>query len=286
MKAFHHLLTGLILAGLTGAAYAQASNSDLIVGFNAQGGTGASTNVMVDIGSVGDYYNAYSSGTGGTYTVGNLNTSLTNTYGSGWNTRSDLWFGVAGATTGLSSSGPNGQRTDTIWVSSAGNGSTNAPAWKQKFASFYITPNANISAIYNAFTTLTSGATSLSDINSQGSQFGTQLQGISISTSAGQAWSAAPGGGASLASPSAFALVTFANTGVQFETLANGAMVLDLYQSQPGTGNGTDLGYFALAGNGDLSFTAIPEPSAYAAILGVAALGFVTVRRRQKACVA
>jgi len=44
-----------------------------------------------------------------------------------------------------------------------------------------------------------------------------------------------------------------------------------------------DLGTFTLSGTGDLSFTAaaIPEPSTYAMILGVAALGFVMLRRRQ-----
>jgi len=280
MKAYKYLFTGLFLAGLTGAAYAQANNSDLIVGFNATGGTGGTTNVMIDVGSVGSYFTA----TAGTYAIGNLNTSLTNTYGSGWSSRSDLWFGVAGATTGAST-GPNGQLTDTVWVSSAGTGLSPAPAWKQKAAGSYITPNTNISSVYGAFTTGTSGATSLSDINSQTSAFGATLQGVSIATSAGTAWSAS-GGGASLNSFNAFALGSnFANTGVQFETLANGVKVLDLYQSQPGTGNGTDLGYFALANDGGLTFnvTPIPEPSTYAAILGLASLGFVMIRRRQKA---
>jgi hypothetical protein len=280
MKAYKYLLSGLFLAGLTGAAYAQAAaNSDLIVGFNAVAGTGASTNVMIDVGSVSSYFTA----TAGTYAIGNLNTSLTNTYGAGWNTRSDLWFGVAGATTGAGP-GPNGQLTNTVWVSSAGTGLTNAPSWKQRSAGFYITPNTNISAVYNGFDTLTSGATSLSDITSQTSAFGATLKGVSIGTGAGSAWSAA-GGGASLGTASAFALSSFANTGVQFETLANGVNVLDLYQSQPGTGNGVDLGYFKLGGDGSLTFnvTPIPEPSTYAAILGLASLGFVMIRRRQKA---
>jgi hypothetical protein len=61
---------------------------------------------------------------------------------------------------------------------------------------------------------------------------------------------------------------------------------LGLYQLLPGTGSGgsaTELGYFTLtdnAGSFSLSFTAIPEPSTYAAILGALTVGFVLVRRR------
>jgi hypothetical protein len=61
---------------------------------------------------------------------------------------------------------------------------------------------------------------------------------------------------------------------------------LGLYQLLPGTGSGgssTELGYFTLtdtAGNFSLTFTAIPEPSTYAAILGALTVGFVLVRRR------
>jgi len=64
----------------------------------------------------------------------------------------------------------------------------------------------------------------------------------------------------------------------------------DLYSVSAGSSK--YLGTFALYTDddcgghkaGDLTFTAsaIPEPSAYAAILGVASLGFVAIRRRQK----
>jgi len=56
-----------------------------------------------------------------------------------------------------------------------------------------------------------------------------------------------------------------------------------LYELKYGTGVGIDLGTFTLnATSGMLTFTAIPEPSTYAIILGVAALGFVMLRRRQQ----
>src|SRR5208283_2677764 len=64
---------------------------------------------------------------------------------------------------------------------------------------------------------------------------------------------------------------------------------LNLYSLLPGTGgagSSTELGYFTLtdtSGNFSLTytaFTAIPEPSTYAAILGALTVGFVLVRRR------
>ena len=61
---------------------------------------------------------------------------------------------------------------------------------------------------------------------------------------------------------------------------------LNLYSLLPGVsggGSATDLGYFTLtdtAGAFSLTFTAIPEPSTYAAILGALTVGFVLIRRR------
>jgi len=65
---------------------------------------------------------------------------------------------------------------------------------------------------------------------------------------------------------------------------------LDLYSVVGNAGPSTFLGTLALynsAANGffagDLTFTAIPEPSTYAGLLGLATLGCIMIRRRQKA---
>jgi hypothetical protein len=59
-------------------------------------------------------------------------------------------------------------------------------------------------------------------------------------------------------------------------------------KAKPGTPQGdlasTLLGTFNLSNSGQLTFTAaIPEPSTYAALLGIATLGFVAIRRRKQA---
>ncbi len=64
--------------------------------------------------------------------------------------------------------------------------------------------------------------------------------------------------------------------------------IVDLYQYIQGatTTAGVYLGSLELGSNGSLFFTtaatAIPEPSVYAAILGVATLAFVAIRRRKQ----
>ena len=53
---------------------------------------------------------------------------------------------------------------------------------------------------------------------------------------------------------------------------------------------GVYLGTFSLASNGNFSFTAaltaVPEPSTYAALLGLGTLAIVAIRRRRQAAVA
>jgi len=77
--------------------------------------------------------------------------------------------------------------------------------------------------------------------------------------------------------------------GIEANNLVSGHsyQALDLYSV--GVNTSTFLGTFALyAANegshlaGDLTFTAIPEPSTYAAILGVVTLGFAAIRRRKQ----
>jgi hypothetical protein len=70
----------------------------------------------------------------------------------------------------------------------------------------------------------------------------------------------------------------------KLENTTAGISTMELFQLNPGAAHGIDLGTLTLSSSG-LTFTAIPEPSTYAMILGVFALGFVMLRRRAHASV-
>jgi hypothetical protein len=66
------------------------SSADLVIGFQATGGQGSTTNLFFN---VGDSYTFNTSST--PYgIVGNINDDLTATYGANWASRSDLYFGA------------------------------------------------------------------------------------------------------------------------------------------------------------------------------------------------
>jgi len=93
------------------------SHPDLILAVQATGGTGASQNVFVNL---GDTTSFLSGGNRGTLT--NIATVLSNTYGSDWFDRDDLWFGVAGNRDHLNplfapAPGPGEEATRTWYVS-------------------------------------------------------------------------------------------------------------------------------------------------------------------------
>lgn len=273
MKPIKFILHGLLFAGLASAAVAAAAN-DLILGFTASSGTGQSQSVQLNLGNVGSYVRASA---GSNWQLANLNSALTSTYGGDWSTRSDLKFGIIGATNGVTG-GPNGQPTFTVWASSAWTNQASAPLRymvRSTNAGDLSTTTSNVSGLYNTF----SSGTAISDLSSQTSALtGGTLSGYinSIDSDGRTQWST-------------WGLSNLATTNhVTFQaTAASGR--LDLQEIMPTSSatrvSATDLGYFTLATDGSLSFTtfsAVPEPSAYAAILGAAALGFVMLRRRKE----
>ena len=97
------------------------NNGDLIMGFQATGGTGSTKNVFFNLGSP----IAYRDGTNPSGTIGNISTTLTAVYGATWYNRSDLFFGVIGnlnqqPTSGIGSrTAVAGDPSRTFYVSSA-----------------------------------------------------------------------------------------------------------------------------------------------------------------------
>ncbi|HVS52035.1 MAG TPA: immunoglobulin domain-containing protein [Opitutaceae bacterium] len=227
----------LLGLALPASAQVQANFNDLILGFRATGGQGQNVNLEVDLGSVALYTNPASS----PMVVGRLALAdLTSTYGSTWNARTDLVWGIVG-TAGRISTGPTGQPAATLWASrtetTAGtpstpwtpgsrNAQTNASASIEtlflgapgSLNGASASPNSTFSALVTA--TL-SGSYSVQDTFQAGTSFGFFNPSID---------GAATVGGTSYA-------------------------VLDLYELQPGAASATYVGSFGLSANGTLTFS-------------------------------
>ena len=78
------------LLAVSSAGAASYSAGDLLLGFRATGGTGQTTDYIINLGSSTTIRDA-SIGT----SLGDYGTDLTATYGSGWASRSDLFWGLA-----------------------------------------------------------------------------------------------------------------------------------------------------------------------------------------------
>ena len=91
---------------------------DLVLGFQAEGGTGSNVNLFANLGPATDVRDSSSPGT-----IAILNAELEATYGANWFTRTDLYFGVIGNFSNAPLTGPsaggvtNGDPTRTLYVS-------------------------------------------------------------------------------------------------------------------------------------------------------------------------
>lgn len=265
MKNAKFILGLISVLALPFAARAQTtmSSTDLLMGFRASGGTGATLNLQVDLGSITSFLSGANS-TAGVHTIGNLAVAdLVSTYGSSWNTRSDLTWGILGANGGV-----NKSLYGTFAESTPG---TVFPSGSIDISSQSLR-NTPINLVQGQLTAL-NGQTAASN------NFSTVL-----STGDTASWSSVGFADAGVAY-SFFDLTTFENN----TNITGGSYVVsDLYRY---TSSDTlaYVGSFALNTAGTLFFstsassfaTPVPEPSTYAAIAGVLALGVVAVRRRQ-----
>ena len=270
MKKF--IIAAALSAGLVASLHASSAD-DLILGFRATGGTGAGTNLELDLGSISNYVNATS---GSTLDLGSLLSSsslgaagtIDSVYGADWATRSDLTWGLVATQGSVTASGPDGEVAKTIWMSSGANssaldGTASGAVINGKASSFMGNALAKIATIYPAFP----GSAQAVDATSAGS------------------WTVAEGTGPNVWS-GIFARSTFENnTNIAGN---NGSYVAsDLYQVSPVLNQpGTYLGTFAITNAGEVTFSAaagaaIPEPTTYAAFIGAGALGFSMLRRRK-----
>ncbi len=257
------------LASVASAATIAVNYSDIILGFRSTSVT--AQNLEVNLGSVSQFTQATA---GTTFTIGRLNvTDLQAVYGSGssWYASTTI-MGLIGTTgkTGGGATGPDGQALSTVWASN----DSGTP---------YTTANTSINNnAVSKVLLMTNGSTQASGaLNFQDSSLMSNVYTANISTAGTNSWSKAGG-------TSGTSFVNYTRTAFESSLGGGTSTTTDLYELAPVSGNPAALvGTFTLTDAGVLSFTsaglyaaAIPEPSTYAAIFGVAMLGFAAYRRR------
>ena len=265
-------------APATGAASTLvASYGDLILGFQASGGTGAATNLEVDLGSIAQFSGLPANTT---FTIGGLSVQdLIAVFGSDWNTRDDLTWGIAGTTGATQSLSVNGTTiaAKTLWGSRAETtAGVQSTPWTRGSTFAQQGPANTISSLYLGPTGSLNGKTSTTN----------SLTAAALDNTVAGSWTQQEG-----ATPAAFGYFNGSfNNGVNFSTIVGTFAVSDLYQLQPGSGAATYVGSFGLNSAGLLEFSnsfavfglgAVPEPATDAVLAGALVLGFGLVRRRR-----
>lgn len=264
-----HFLTMLVVAGISAAALPSHAATtyvagDLLLGFRATGGTGSTSNLIVDLGLATGYRDATSNIT----SVTDIGSLLISTYGSDWATRSDLSWGIVGARTNSTiSAAVGGDPARTDYLSAAQ--TTVSPGTQQSTAWV---------------------------VSGQGRTDTTaDILGLGV------AYAAAPGTNSSILNSTDAGSWSTNNSGSDSFRLggtiegnfANGASgtALDLYRvlntntgaNPTGTvGVGSYEGTFTISSAGVVGFAAaeaVPEPSR--AILAAIGLGGLLLRRRR-----
>ena len=247
-------------------------NGDLILGFQATGGTGSTQNVFYNLGSPIDYRD----GTNPSGAIGNINSTLSSVYGNDWYTRSDLYFGVIGnlnanANTGLGSrAAVDGDPSRTFYLSRATDTAESASLIQAGTYS-----GANLGA----------AGTTLSGMEGIFPNLTTQADGAAILSSSDQpvewnnSWTTRnPIGGASFGIFTGGIQQNFGKAGSSTLVDLQRVISTNTGASPTGTvGGGTYVTTFAISSDG--SIAAIPEPSAM--LLG--SLGVLALFRRRRA---
>jgi len=267
------LATVALMAAAALAAHAQVVPGDVVVGFRT--GTTGNNNLEIDAGNASSLVSTAISD-GGTVVLGNFNTAL-NALSATWTTGTTTATGALNwGAVGTIQAGDGSIQTyaSSKWTTAGVFGTQNTTAYSP--VSALGTANTKTTSIYSGFNGVNPAAT-----------FGTS---ITIAGSSLSSW-AANGGNTGSSFVGQYSNTAFSNLAKPLASQTYAAS--DLYNLVGLSADGNTpasvnfLGTFSLSNSGVLSFTAaIPEPSTYAAILGVATLGFAALRRRKQALLA
>jgi len=270
-------VAGILLLAAVSAEAVTAIAGDLVLGFRAGGGQGASRNLTVNLGPASNYYGA---APGSSFVVTSLSgADLSSIYGSNWSTRSDLAWGIVG-TTGAAAVGIAPART--LWASRAETtpGTPSTP-WIRGTTFALQIPSGTISSLY------TGAPGSLTNFAATpNSAFSADID----ATLAGS-WTMqedfTPGVSFRYFNPSVLgSMDDIPSTPSVYDGTGYG--VLDLFEVQPGTAGApaTLVGAFGLNSSGQLVFSTnpgvfapVPEPAAVLTCSG--ALIALLLRRRR-----
>lgn len=251
----------LLAPALPTRAAAFVNDGELFIGFYADGGQGSSESLLVNIGSAATFRDATTSFT--LSSVGSFATDLANTYGSDWNTRVDLYWGVYGTNYDITGNGTpvNGDPQYTLYGTKS-----------QAVLGTVTTP-------FNRATTATQSIPSsfMYDVSNQTGVAGSNSK-VLIQTES-----------ALNNDFKKFQTGAVAFNGYFQASLGNfgdgtAGTALDLFRMQVRTSPGqvgTYEGTFTISNTGIVTFTAVPEPGTWALLAIAAGAFWFGVRRRR-----
>lgn len=266
------------LAGSSAMAFDSVYNpGDIILGFKTTTGTGATTNILVNLGAATQFRDAG----GDILNIGNVGSLLSSTYGAGWADATGLNIGIIGANNSnpINNSGsvaPGEDPNSTVYLSARRNTIGTAGSASSTRPGNTIPLDGSVQPLAASFSqfAVTFNAAAVDGVLSQ-------------SSATTNGWSQFVTGGAQ--NDFSTFNIERAFTAGSFGTLGAAGSIenaLDLYRlpefAPPGEdGRGQYVGTFTINSLGQIDFIAVPEP-ATAGVFGLTALLGLAFRRNRK----